>query len=273
MGFGEDWNYSGGLYLPPEPESPSWPIGVDLFCGAGGFGLGFHAAGFHMAAASEWDNAAASTYLVNLGSPDTELVFVGDNAEASWNKWLAQATKRGYGSNRDEWGTGWIANADRGDPENSSACFEPVEVFYLGDCRELTGDRILSDLGLKRGDVAVVTGGPPCQGYSTAGKRDVMDERNSLVFDYGRLVSEIQPTSWVMENVTGILSMVTPNGIPVIDELAARLSGNGYSTIDQIKRTLNAMEAQAAVGVKPASHAVEPEPGTDDEAAQMELAL
>jgi DNA (cytosine-5)-methyltransferase 1 len=70
------------------------------------------------------------------------------------------------------------------------------------------GGRVLQ-LGraLKIGEVDLVIGGPPCQPFSTAGKRgSVMDPRGSLFMDYIRIIKEIQPRFFVMENVRGLLS-------------------------------------------------------------------
>lgn len=54
----------------------------------------------------------------------------------------------------------------------------------------------------------LVLGGPPCQGFSTAGKRRSMDdERNHLFHDYRELVDALQPDGFVFENVTGLLNM------------------------------------------------------------------
>lgn len=72
----------------------------------------------------------------------------------------------------------------------------------------LEGGQVL-DLGraLKAGEVDLVTGGPPCQPFSTAGKRgSVMDPRGSLFMDFMRVVREVQPRFFFMENVRGLLS-------------------------------------------------------------------
>ncbi|MEM7760056.1 MAG: DNA cytosine methyltransferase [Cyanobacteria bacterium P01_A01_bin.40] len=53
-------------------------------------------------------------------------------------------------------------------------------------------------------DIDVVFGGPPCQGFSLMGKRDLEDDRNSLVFNFLRLVLNLRPKYFVMENVRGI---------------------------------------------------------------------
>lgn len=70
------------------------------------------------------------------------------------------------------------------------------------------GGRVL-DLGrpLRPGEVDLVTGGPPCQPFSTAGKRQsIGDPRGSLFMDFIRMVVEVQPRFFVMENVRGLLS-------------------------------------------------------------------
>lgn len=59
-----------------------------------------------------------------------------------------------------------------------------------------------SDIGER--DIDVVFGGPPCQGFSIIGKRDFFDPRNSLVFHFQRLVLELKPKFFVMENVRGV---------------------------------------------------------------------
>lgn len=54
--------------------------------------------------------------------------------------------------------------------------------------------------------IDVIVGGPPCQGFSTIGKRLVKDPRNELVFEFIRFVDTIKPKAFLMENVRGLLS-------------------------------------------------------------------
>ena len=56
-------------------------------------------------------------------------------------------------------------------------------------------------------DVSVIIGGPPCQGFSVAGKRIIDDERNKLYMSFVRFVEHFQPHAFVMENVPNILSI------------------------------------------------------------------
>lgn len=77
---------------------------------------------------------------------------------------------------------------------------------------ELTADDIFAAVGSR--SVDLVFGGPPCQGFSTMGLRDVRDPRNGLVFDFARLIGAVQPRAFVMENVPGLLSGA---GRPILD--------------------------------------------------------
>lgn len=74
----------------------------------------------------------------------------------------------------------------------------------LGDVRRI-GGAVLGAARPDRGsDVAVLAGGPPCQGFSGAGKRNARDPLNRLVAEFARIVLEVMPRSFVLENVPGI---------------------------------------------------------------------
>jgi DNA (cytosine-5)-methyltransferase 1 len=72
------------------------------------------------------------------------------------------------------------------------------------------------------GEIAAVIGGPPCQGFSVAGKQDVNDARSQLVLKFINLVVELNPLMFVMENVPAIawkkFAGVTGNAIALIEE-------------------------------------------------------
>lgn len=72
------------------------------------------------------------------------------------------------------------------------------------DINELNEEVLLNALDGKKVDIVV--GGPPCQSYSTLGKRQ-MDERANLFMQYKRVLTILQPRAFVFENVVGILSM------------------------------------------------------------------
>ena len=74
-----------------------------------------------------------------------------------------------------------------------------------------------------------IIGGPPCQGFSLSGNRDKNDPRNSLFMDFVRFVNHYKPKFFVMENVTGILSMKTKENKLVKDLILAEYYKAGYN--------------------------------------------
>ena len=76
-----------------------------------------------------------------------------------------------------------------------------------GDIRQIAPQRLLDITGLNVGEPFMICGGPPCQPFSTAGKRmGINDPRGSLFMDFIRMIDHIKPRFFVMENVKGIMS-------------------------------------------------------------------
>ncbi len=141
---------------------------IDLFCGAGGFSEGILQAGFH-------------------------IVFSSDRSPYVQRTYMSRHEKLGLIQG-----------------ENTH--------FELSDIRDLQGEFILNSINnlryfTDRGivfqprDIDAIFGGPPCQGFSIAGRRDVNDPRNMLFREYLRVIGYIKPKYIVMENVTGFMSM------------------------------------------------------------------
>lgn len=87
--------------------------------------------------------------------------------------------------------------------------------FECEDIRKVNGEKIFGAInqlkvysGRKIKEVDAIFGGPPCQGFSRAGKRQVNDPRNMLFKEYIRIIKEINPKYIVMENVEGMLDMI-----------------------------------------------------------------
>ena len=108
------------------------------------------------------------------------------------------------------------------------------------DIAKVTSREILDLLKLKgyATDVSLIAGGPPCQGFSLIGKRQIDDPRNSLVFQYLRIVKEIKPKYFIFENVPG---MATGKHKQFLEELISEFEAIGY-TINQPIKILDASE-------------------------------
>ena len=77
----------------------------------------------------------------------------------------------------------------------------------LGDIRELSSKKLLEATEMSVGEPFLICGGPPCQPFSTAGKRfGINGPRGSLFLDFVRMINEIRPRFFVMENVKGLMS-------------------------------------------------------------------
>ena len=146
------------------------PIGVDLFCGAGGMSLGFERAGIHVAAAVDADPIHAATHERNF--PECRTL------------------------NRD--------------------------------LASLSGDELRELAGLRDTEIDVVFGGPPCQGFSFMGKRRSDDPRNALLLEFARLVDELSPSYFVLENVEGLNA---DGAVALLDAFVDAVASVGYSVV------------------------------------------
>ena len=95
------------------------------------------------------------------------------------------------------------------------------------DISSIDGDQLLKLAGASAGSVDVIAGGPPCQGFSTIGKRDVQDFRNFLIEDFFRLVAAVRPKVFVMENVPGLIQ---ERHSSILENALARL-GSQYTVL------------------------------------------
>lgn len=111
----------------------------------------------------------------------------------------------------------------------------PRAKFFAGNVENLQVEAILAETGLRRGDLTVLAGGPPCQAYSVYNhQRGMHDDRASLFKEYLRVVEGLQPEWIVMENVTGIYSVAEGHAVQTIK---SELSQLGYSVADAVLKS------------------------------------
>lgn len=230
-----------GLIMPESIAEERYarraPQAVEFFAGAGGMACGLKQAGWDVVAAVEWDCLAVMTYACNLCRyGDLKMHFVEDGDRERMEKALWDSYRKSGEKSFPTAGGGWI---------ESQPGMTGTKHIFVGDVRKLTGQCILDTIGMKRGELDAVTGGPPCQGFSKAGKQNVMDPRNSLVFEFARLIIEMHPKTIVMENVPAILEMVTPDGVPVVDAFCRILEDGGFGAIDALKRSIGQQNPSA----------------------------
>lgn len=111
--------------------------------------------------------------------------------------------------------------------ENEKNCIATIKTNrphlpLYEDIAQVDPLQILSDLGLSPGEVELVAGGPPCQAFSTAGRRRSLEDfRGNLIVRYLEYIKAIRPRYFIMENVRGILSAKLANTPPEYQEYIA----------------------------------------------------
>lgn len=131
-----------------------------------------------------------------------------------------------------------------------ASCVETMKAnghnVLSGDIRDIQPQELLDIAGLQIGEPFMICGGPPCQPFSTAGKRlGINDPRGSLFMDFIRMIDYIRPRFFVMENVKGIMSAPLKH-VPtaewdesdpeqrlgtVLDVILAEFNKLGYKTV------------------------------------------
>ena len=97
--------------------------------------------------------------------------------------------------------------------------------FIRGDMHEVAGAEVLEASGLRPGELDLLIGGPPCQGFSIMGRRELWDPRNGLFREFIRIAAELRPKVMVIENVTGLATL---EGGAVLRELSNAFRSAGY---------------------------------------------
>lgn len=103
----------------------------------------------------------------------------------------------------------------------------PDACFLTNDIRNITVSEV-NELKKKYTDIDLFAGGPPCQGFSLAGKRDISDDRNTLFQYYLHIAELIRPKVILMENVRLLTSMKLPDGNFVKDNVLDTFKDIGY---------------------------------------------
>lgn len=103
----------------------------------------------------------------------------------------------------------------------------PNARFLSNDIKDIT-DAEIDEVLKEHPNIDLFAGGPPCQGFSLAGKRDVEDQRNTLFQYYLRIADKVRPKVILMENVRLLTSMKNPEGKLVKDEIIKTFDKIGY---------------------------------------------
>lgn len=177
---------------------------ADFFAGCGGFSLGLIQAGLKCVSALEFNDDAAWTYWYNL-------------CYNGWSHlWVDPADEKKIAKIQKKWKGGETKNHlfKNGIPDNWLSVDAPMPCsnLFLMDITKLEPEDWMDLIGVRPGDIRIFVGGPPCQGFSMAGKRDVMDARNQLALRYIYYAKVCKPEIVIIENVPGLLTLGRKKG-------------------------------------------------------------
>jgi len=101
----------------------------------------------------------------------------------------------------------------------------PTTKVYVEDIKDFNAQKVKKDLKIKPSEIDIIVGGPPCQAYSTVGKRLIDDPRGKLFQEYYRVLKEFNPKFFLFENVKGLLSM---KGGELLETIISLFKSLGY---------------------------------------------
>lgn len=165
---------------------------VDLFSGCGGLSLGLRRAGGQLIAAVEKSEMAAQTYAANF-------LRIGETKH-DWEQYLSKPIT---------------------EQASSKLIVSPLR-------NVLDSGKVMDQL--RSASVDLVAGGPPCQGFSLAGRRDQNDLRNKLAWEFLEMVEQLAPKVVLIENVVGMNHTFEKGKSSSFKQLqeALRQTGIGY---------------------------------------------
>ncbi len=172
---------------------------IELFAGCGGMSLGLENAGFDLYFANELSPMAGETYAFNILNDNLK-----EQTESSKTYWIQSQYKKNdilrLRENPAEFQRGKYFDLKT----NSDLC----KKLIIGDINALNSylrnnPKIVERI--HKSEIDLVSGGPPCQSFSLAGRREKGNKRNQLPWAFAEFVKIIQPKTVILENVSGIL--------------------------------------------------------------------
>ncbi len=184
---------------------------IELFAGCGGMTLGLEAAGFDLYFANELSPMAGETFAYNLVKEDLEALAAKGN-EANKTLWIKSKFKKAELLKRLRENPFEAKNYQESDLTSTT---DLKGKLLIGDVDELLkwffeNPKMVEKI--KKQNITLLSGGPPCQSFSLAGKRERTNAKNLLPLSFAKFAGLMKPKFVLLENVKGITSAFTEDG-------------------------------------------------------------
>jgi DNA (cytosine-5)-methyltransferase 1 len=173
---------------------------VSLFAGAGGLDIGLEKAGFTSVVVNELQKHACETLRQNK--------VLSSLSKDKFDHWFNEQLKqRCHGNVSDKYSE--VLRKRLKNSAGNRAFLQNSEIIE-GDIRAISSEQFLNAAGKSSGEITLIAGGPPCQPFSRAGKRETVEvEDGRLFLEFVRVVNDCRPRWFLFENVKGLAQSKT----------------------------------------------------------------
>ena len=184
---------------------------IELFAGCGGMSLGMDAAGFNLLFANELSPMAGETFAYNILREDIQNKIIDNELpeKVLWVRSNLPVTNLHQRLNENPFETKDGVYSDIDAHTNLEGKLLIGNIDHLLEYLE-ANNQVVAELQAK--NVDLISGGPPCQSFSLAGKREKNNEKNQLPLSFSRFAGLVQPKTVLLENVKGITSPFAEGG-------------------------------------------------------------
>ncbi len=184
---------------------------IELFAGCGGMTLGLEAAGFELYFANELSPMAGETFAYNLLGED--LYNLANKNESSENVlWIKSKYKRSSLKSRLRENPFETKNGEYSDLDGITNLKQKLLVGDIDELLKWLDENPHVEESIRNENITLISGGPPCQSFSLAGRREKNNAKNLLPLSFARFAGKIRPQFVILENVKGITAPFTEEG-------------------------------------------------------------
>lgn len=177
------------------------PTLISLFAGAGGLDIGLEQAGFSTLVVNELGSHACETLRQNKA--------LSNLANSQFEEWFSSQISQQRCYSKSSLAEVQELKVRLNNSSGKRSFLQRAEVIE-GDIRQITSHNFLSAAKVKPGELTLVAGGPPCQPFSRAGKRETVESEDGRLFlEFVRVVQDTQPRWFMFENVKGLAQSKT----------------------------------------------------------------